>query len=185
MFTFEPTAIPAVKLLTPERFEDERGWFSETFSRRRLAGAGYPLDFVQDNCSWSAKAGTVRGLHFQISPFAQDKLVWVVSGRVLDVSVDLRRSSPSFGQYVAIELSAKNGRQVLIPVGFAHGFCTLEPETKIIYKVSSYYSADHDRGIAWSDPALGIPWPVAQDEAILSERDRQHPTLAELPPYFD
>jgi dTDP-4-dehydrorhamnose 3,5-epimerase len=176
----EETAIPDVKILTPKRFGDERGFFSETYNQDRFAQAGISIAFVQDNHSWSAKAGVVRGLHFQSPPFAQDKLVRVVRGRVLDVAVDIRRSSPTFGRHVAVELSSENWRQLLVPVGFAHGFCTLEPDCEVVYKVSGYYSAAHDHGLAWDDPALAIEWPVAADAAILTDKDRKHPKLAEL-----
>jgi dTDP-4-dehydrorhamnose 3,5-epimerase len=146
--------------------------------------AGIAIDFVQDNHSLSAAVGTVRGLHFQTAPFAQAKLIRVVRGRIFDVAVDIRRSSPTFGKHVAVELSAENWRQLLVPVGFAHGFCTLEPDCEIQYKVSAYYSAADDFGLAWDDPALGIPWPVRSEEAVLSDKDRRQPTLAELPAYF-
>jgi dTDP-4-dehydrorhamnose 3,5-epimerase len=185
MLEIELTAIPDVKILKPKRFDDGRGFFSEVYNRQRFEHAGFKLDFLQDNHSLSTKVGTIRGLHFQTPPFAQDKLVRVVRGRILDVAVDLRRSSPTFGQHVAVELSAENWRQLLVPVGFAHGFCTLEPDTEVLYKVTGYYSAAHDRGLAFDDPTLGIEWPVAGAEAILSEKDRNHPLLAELPAYFD
>jgi dTDP-4-dehydrorhamnose 3,5-epimerase len=185
MLEIEPTAIPDVKILTPKRFDDERGFFSEVYNRQRLEGAGLRLDFVQDNHSLSTKVGTIRGLHFQMPPLAQDKLVRVVRGRILDVAVDLRRSSPTFGQHVAVELSAENWRQLLVPVGFAHGFCTLEPDTEVLYKVTGCYSALHDRGLAFDDPVLGIEWPIGVDEAILSEKDHKHPLLAELPVCFE
>ncbi|HEX2136847.1 MAG TPA: dTDP-4-dehydrorhamnose 3,5-epimerase [Microvirga sp.] len=184
MLTIEPTDIPDVKIITPKRFGDERGFFSDVYNRQRLAEAGIVVEFVQDNHSWSARRGTVRGLHFQSHPFAQVKLVRVSRGRILDVAVDIRRSSPTYGRHVAVELSAENWRQLLVPVGFAHGFCTLEADTEVLYKVSSYYAPDHDHGIAWDDPGLGIRWPVAPGEATLSDKDRRHPTLAELPPYF-
>lgn len=184
MLTIEDTAIPAVKIITTRRFGDERGFFTETWNRRRFAEAGIDLDFVQDNHSLSGPAGTVRGLHFQSPPFAQDKLVRVVRGRILDVAVDIRRSSPTYGRHVAVELSAENGRQLLVPVGFAHGFCTLEPETEVVYKVTAYYAPEHDHGLAFDDPDLAIDWPVARAAAILSGKDRTHPRLAELPEYF-
>jgi dTDP-4-dehydrorhamnose 3,5-epimerase len=184
MLEIEPTAIPDVKILTPRRFDDGRGFFSEVYSRQRLEDAGFNLDFVQDNHSLSTKVGTIRGLHFQTPPFAQNKLVRVVRGRILDVVADLRRSSPTFGQHVAVELSAENWCQLLVPVGFAHGFCTLEPDTEVLYKVTGYYSAAHERGLAFDDPALEIKWPVARAEAVLSEKDQKNPRLAELPTYF-
>lgn len=185
MLEIESTAIPDVKILTPKRFDDGRGFFSEVYNRKRYEDAGVKLDFVQDNHSLSEQSGTIRGLHYQTAPFAQDKLVRVVRGRILDVAVDLRRSSPTFGQHVAIELSAENWRQLLVPIGFAHGFCTLEPDTEVLYKVTNYYSAAHDRGLAFDDPALGISWPVPADGAVLSDKDRKHPRLADLPTYFD
>lgn len=184
MLQIEATAIPGVRILTPRRLEDGRGFFCEVYSRRRFEEAGLHFDFVQDNHSFSAQPGTIRGLHFQIPPLAQDKLVRVGRGRILDVVVDLRRSSPTFGRHVAVELSAENGRQLLVPQGLAHGFCTLAPETEVLYKVTQAYSAEHDRGLAFDDPALAIAWPVPAGAAILSERDRHHPRLADLPLYF-
>lgn len=184
MLSIEETAIPAVKIITTRRFGDARGFFTETWNRKRFAEAGIDLDFVQDNHSLSGPAGTVRGLHFQSPPFAQDKLVRVVRGRILDVAVDIRRSSPTYGRHVAVELSAGNGRQLLVPVGFAHGFCTLEPDTEVLYKVSAYYAPEHDHGIAFDDPDLGIAWPVVPGAAVLSEKDRHHPRLAEAPECF-
>jgi dTDP-4-dehydrorhamnose 3,5-epimerase len=181
----EPTALPDVKIVTPKRFGDDRGFFSEVYNRKAFEAAGLAMEFVQDNHSWSAKAGTVRGLHFQSAPFAQDKLIRVVRGRILDVAVDLRRSSPTFGRHVAVELSAENWRQLLVPVGFAHGFCTLEPDCEVIYKVSGYYAAAHDLGLAWDDPELAIAWPVSPEEATLSDKDRRQPRLADLPAYFE
>lgn len=181
----ENTAIPEVKVITPRKFGDHRGFFSETYNRRAAAEAGVDLDFVQDNHSRSAEVGTVRGLHFQSPPFAQDKLVRVTRGRILDVAVDLRRSSPTYGRHVAVELSEANWRQLLVPAGFAHGFCTLEPDTEVLYKVTNYYSPEHDHGLAFDDPALGIAWPVDVARAILSDKDRRHPSLAECPHVFD
>jgi dTDP-4-dehydrorhamnose 3,5-epimerase len=140
---------------------------------------------VQDNQSFSAQQGTVRGLHYQLPPFAQAKLVRAVSGRLLDVAVDIRRSSPTFGQAVAVELSAAGGEQLFIPAGFAHGFCTLEPDTSLAYKVDAYYSAAHDRGIRWNDPALRIDWPVSEAEAMLSDKDRKQPFLSDVTDLFD
>jgi dTDP-4-dehydrorhamnose 3,5-epimerase len=178
------TSIPGVLLLRPHRAADERGFFSETFRRSWMEENGLPADWVQDNHSLSRQRGTVRGLHFQVPPRQQAKLVRVVAGSILDVVVDLRRASPAFGRHTAVELSAAGGFQVLVPAGCAHGFCTLEPDTEVLYKVSDYYSPEHDRGLRWDDPALGIPWPVTAATAVLSDRDRQHPTLAELPDYF-
>ncbi len=184
VLTVEPTTIPDVKVITPGRFGDHRGFFSETYNRQRFAEAGITVDFVQDNHSMSAAVGTVRGLHFQSAPFAQDKLIRVVRGRILDVAVDIRRSSPTYGKHVSVELSADNGRQLLVPIGFAHGFCTLEPDTEIQYKVSNYYSAADDHGLLWSDPVLAIAWPVKPEQATLSDKDRRQPILAELPDFF-
>jgi dTDP-4-dehydrorhamnose 3,5-epimerase len=172
-------AIPDVKLVTPRRFADPRGFFAETFSRRRFAEAGLIADFVQDNHSLSRPAGTVRGLHFQRPPFAQAKLVRVLRGAILDVAVDIRPSSPSYGRHVAAELSADNGAMILVPEGFAHGFCTLQPDTEVLYKVSRDYAPQHEGGILWNDPALDIAWPVDAADAILSDRDRAWPTLSE------
>jgi dTDP-4-dehydrorhamnose 3,5-epimerase len=177
-------AIPEVKVLRPKRHGDPRGFFSETYNKRTLGAAGIHLDFVQDNHSFSADAGTVRGLHFQTPPFAQDKLVRVVRGRILDVAVDLRRGSPTFGRHVTAQISADEWNQILVPVGFAHGIVTLDPDTEIIYKVTNYYSAVHDKGVRWNDPALEIKWPVAESDAILSEKDRNQPLLRELQTFF-
>lgn len=178
------TRIPDVKVLVPGKFGDHRGFFSETYNKRALAGIGIDLDFVQDNDTMSAEKGTVRGLHFQVEPFSQHKLVRVVRGAILDVAVDVRRGSPTFGQHVAVELSAETWNQILVPIGFAHGFCTLEPDSHIVYKVTNYYSPDHDRGLRWDDPALGIDWPVTPDAAVLSDRDRNWPKLSDLPSHF-
>lgn len=176
----ERLAIPEVLLIHPKKFGDDRGFFSETYSRQAWRQAGFETEFVQDNHSLSAKAGTVRALHFQVPPFAQDKLVRVVRGAILDVAVDLRRGSPTYGRHVSAEISAANWTQILVPGGFAHGFCTLEPDTEVIYKVSNPYSPDHDRGLMWNDPDLAIAWPVSAAEATLSDKDRRHPTLAQL-----
>lgn len=180
----EETAISAVKILTPKKFGDHRGFFSETYNSATFAKAGITLAFVQDNHSLSATVGTLRGLHFQSPPFAQDKLIRVARGRILDVAVDLRRSSPTYGRHVAVELSAENWRQLLVPVGFAHGFVTLEPDTEVLYKVTALYAAANDHGLAWDDPALGIDWPLPAGGPTLSDKDRRHPRLADLPAYF-
>jgi dTDP-4-dehydrorhamnose 3,5-epimerase len=176
--------IAEIKILKPVRHGDERGFFSEVFKESILREHGINVHFVQDNHSLSVKKWVVRGLHFQIPPFAQAKLLRVTSGSIFDVAVDIRWGSPSFGQCVAVVLSASEWNQIFIPEGFAHGFCTLEPNTEVIYKVSSYYSAEHDRGLLWNDPALGIAWPLAVSEALLSVKDRDHPVLADLPRYF-
>jgi dTDP-4-dehydrorhamnose 3,5-epimerase len=180
----EPTSIPEVKLLRMRRYRDERGFFSETYSQRALADAGIDSDFVQDNHSFSAASGVIRGLHFQIPPFAQAKLVRVVRGAIFDVAVDLRHRSPTYGRHVAQIIHADDWMQIFIPIGFAHGFCTLEPETEVLYKVNAYYSPAHDRGLRWDDAELGIAWPVGPHEAVLSEKDRCHPVLAALPMHF-
>jgi dTDP-4-dehydrorhamnose 3,5-epimerase len=181
----EAAAIPDVKVVTPQRLGDRRGFFSEVYNRRDFAAVGLDYEFVQDNHSLSGEAGTIRGLHFQRPPFAQVKLVRVVRGRILDVAVDIRRRSPTYGRHVAIELSAENWRQLLIPVGFLHGFCTLEPNVEVVYKVTNYYSAEHDGGVAWNDPDLAIAWPPLAARAILSQKDASQPRLSELPVYFD
>lgn len=178
------TPFPEVVVLVPSRYADERGFFSETYSRRTLAKAKILLDFVQDNHSYSAKSGTIRGLHFQIPPFAQDKLVHVARGAILDVIVDIRHGSPTFGKYVSLRLSANEWNQVLVPVGFAHGLCTLEPGTDVVYKATNYYSPAHDKGIRWNDPAIGIDWPVSSEKAIISPKDQALPFLGSVPRYF-
>ena len=180
-----PTTLDAVRVIEPKKFGDHRGFFSEVYSRKAFAAAGIELSFVQDNHSLSGPRGTVRGLHYQVAPLAQDKLVRVVRGAILDVAVDIRRSSPTFGRHVAVELSADNWKQLLVPVGFAHGFVTLTDHTEVIYKVSADYSPPHERGIQWNDPALGIDWRIAADAAVLSDRDRKHPPLAQQADLFD
>ena len=172
--------ISDVRVLTPKKHGDHRGFFSEVYNRKALAQAGIDIEFVQDNHSLSAEKGTVRGLHFQVPPFAQDKLVRVVRGSVFDVAVDLRKGSHTYGEHVSVVLSAEAWNQLLVPVGFAHGFMTLEADTEVVYKVSDYYAPDHDHGLLWSDPALGIRWPMAEEEAVLSDKDRVQPTLSEL-----
>ena len=180
----EATAIPAVKIVTPKKHGDARGFFSETYSKAAFDAAGLDFVFVQDNHSLSATAGTLRGLHFQAPPFAQAKLVRVARGRVLDVAVDIRRASPTFGRHVAIELSAENWRQALIPVGFAHAFITLEPDCEVLYKTTAPYSPAHDRGIAWDDPDIGVEWPIAPGGPTLSDKDRRWPRLKDAPDLF-
>ena len=177
--------VPGPVLVQPKRFGDHRGFFLETYSTRDFAALGVPDVFVQDNHSLSATVGTVRGMHFQLQPRAQAKLVRVLRGRILDIAVDLRRSSPHFGRHVAAELSAENAVQLFVPAGFAHGFCTLEPDTEVAYKVTDFYAPDCDRGLAWDDPDLALPWPVQPGEAQLSDKDRRQPRLAELPHCFD
>ena len=180
----EALAIPDVKLIRPKRFGDARGFFSEVYSRAALAAAGIGMEFVQDNHSRSAAVGTIRGLHFQTAPFGQDKLVRVTKGRILDVAVDLRHASPTYGKYVSAELSAENWTQILVPIGFAHGFCTLEPDTEVLYKVSNVYAPANDGGVMWNDPDLGIAWPVKAGNAVLSDKDMRLPRLRDLPLLF-
>ncbi len=180
----ERLAIPEVWTFTPRRFEDERGWFSETFNAATLAEALGGVTFVQDNQSLSRRRGTLRGMHFQIPPYAQDKLVRVLRGSALDVAVDLRRASPTYGRWVSALLSAENGVQIFVPKGFAHGFLTLEPDTEVLYKVSAYYSREHERGLSWSDPEIGVDWGLPDAEIVMADRDRQFPRLADLPAFF-
>jgi dTDP-4-dehydrorhamnose 3,5-epimerase len=180
----EKTRLAGVLVVVPARFEDSRGFFAETYSRTSFFEAGVTNQFVQDNHSLSRDRGTVRGLHFQVPPAAQTKLVRVLRGAICDVAVDLRRSSATYGQSVAVTLSAANGHQLLVPAGFAHGFCTLEPDTEVFYKVDAPYSREHERGVRWNDPACHIDWPVPHSEAVLIERDRLLPPLADLPHYF-
>jgi dTDP-4-dehydrorhamnose 3,5-epimerase len=177
-------SIEDVKLLQPVRHGDERGFFSEVYNRSTLAEFGIDLEFVQDNHSRSGPAGTVRGLHFQTPPHAQAKLLRVIKGRIFDVAVDLRRSSPTYRQHVSAELSAQNWTQILIPAGFAHGFCTLEPDTEVIYKVSTLYAPAHDGGIVWDDPDLGIKWPDIARQPTLSDKDAKLPRVRDLPALF-
>jgi dTDP-4-dehydrorhamnose 3,5-epimerase len=181
---FRQFSIPGPVAIMPIRHGDARGYFSELFRADRFAQAVGPVDLVQENQSLSAQAGTIRGLHFQIPPAAQGKLVRCVAGAIFDVAVDIRHDSPSFGQSVSAELTADNGHQLWVPAGFAHGFCTLVPDTVVAYKVSAYYSAEHDRGMAWDDPALAIAWPQIADAATLSAKDRVQPRLAEIAPFF-
>jgi dTDP-4-dehydrorhamnose 3,5-epimerase len=176
--------IPDVKMITPRVFGDSRGYFMETFSRSSFETAGIIEDWVQDNQSLSRPAGTVRGLHYQIPPFAQAKLVRVLAGRILDVVLDLRRQSLSFGKFATVELSADSFQQIYIPVGFAHGFCTLEPETVIAYKTSAIYAPQHERAVRWNDPSLGIPWPKGAG-SVLSPRDEAAPVLSAVTDLFD
>ena len=180
MMKADDLPIADVKVLAPKKHGDHRGFFSEVYNKRALAEAGIDIEFVQDNHSLSAEKGTVRGLHFQAPPFAQDKLVRVVRGSVFDVAVDLRKGSATYGEHVSVVLSAEAWNQLLVPIGFAHGFMTLEADTEVVYKVSGYYAPDHDHGLLWNDPALGIRWPIAEEEAVLSDKDRVQPRLSEL-----
>ncbi len=180
----ESLAIPEVKLVRPKKHGDARGFFSETYVKKDFVAAGIDVEFIQDNHSFSADVGTVRGLHFQTAPFAQDKLVRVTRGAVIDVAVDIRLGSPTFGKHVAVRLSAQEWNQLFVPKGFAHGFVTIEPDTEFLYKVSAPYAPEHDKGLLWNDPALGIDWGISSSAATLSARDKVHPTLADLPAYF-
>lgn len=174
------TAIPDVKLVELDRFGDDRGFFVETYDAKAFAALGITTRFVQDSFSLSKPKGTVRGLHYQLPPHAQAKLVRVPRGSVLDVALDLRAASPTFGRHVAVTLRAEDWRLLFIPEGFAHGFCTLEDDTEVAYKMSDHYVPDHYRGVAWDDPDLGIAWPVGAAEAVLSEKDRRHPRLRDI-----
>lgn len=174
------TKIPGVLLITTARFSDSRGFFSETWNARLLGERGINIDFVQDNQSLSSTVGTVRGLHFQSPPHAQDKLVRCGRGRLLDVAVDIRKGSPSYGEWVAVELSAENGKQLLVPKGFLHGFVTLEPDTEILYKCSDYYAPECDGAIRFDDPDIAINWGISPDQAVLSEKDAVAPLLKDF-----
>ena len=168
------------RIIVPKRHVDERGWFSETFHEKRLRDLSITCDFVQDNQSYSKRAGTLRGMHFQIPPAEQIKLVSVLRGRVLDVVVDVRRGSPTFGKHISIELSAESGRQLYVPVGFAHGFLTLEDDVTVMYKVSDFYAPACDGGIRWDDPDVGVRWPIKDSDITLSDKDKRLPLLKEF-----
>lgn len=172
--------IDGLCIATPSRHGDDRGFFAETYHQERYQSGGIRPVLVQDNHSRSRQKGTIRGLHFQKPPRAQAKLVSCVRGRILDVAVDIRTGSPSFGRHFSIELSPSNGRQLYVPAGFAHGFCTLEDETEILYKVSDYYAPECDAGLAFDDPDLAIEWPIFENGWVLSERDRRFPKLSDL-----
>lgn len=176
----EHTALPGVVILTPARHGDARGYFSESWNRERMAQAGLDYDFVQDNHSLSAAVGTVRGLHFQKPPHAQTKLVRCGQGALFDVAVDIRRGSPTFGQWTGVELTAQNGKQLLIPAGFLHGFSTRLPDTEIIYKCSDYYAPDCDAAVRYDDPGIGIDWNLGAVEPLLSAKDAAAPLLSDL-----
>lgn len=167
--------------IIPKKFGDDRGFFSETFQRQRFTDAGVTPDWMQDNQSYSAEKGVLRGLHFQVAPFAQDKLIRVLRGSIFDVAVDIRNGSPTYGKWVSCELSAAKFNQLLIPKGFAHGFLTLEPDVEVLYKVSAPYSPACDRGVRWDDPAIGIDWPLAPgQQPVLSGKDATAPHLADI-----
>jgi len=176
--------IPEVKIITPRKIGDERGFFSETYNKKHLAELGIEQELVQDNHVFSAKVNTVRGLHFQIPPYAQCKLIRVIQGAVLDVAVDIRKGSPYYGRYVSAVISETDWNQIFIPVGFAHGLITLEENTTVLYKVSSHFSPEHDKGLIWNDPDIGINWQVSLEKATLSEKDRHQPRFRDLPDYF-
>jgi len=179
MLETEQTGLPGVVILTPRRFEDHRGFFSESWNQARLAEAGINVDFAQDNHSFSRVAGTLRGLHFQAPPHAQDKLVRCGRGRLFDVAVDIRKGSPTFGKWVGVELSFENGRQLFVPKGFLHGFICREPDTEIIYKCSDVYAPECDGAVRWDDPDIGIDWGHNGDP-VLSEKDGVAPFLADF-----
>ncbi len=179
---FEPTRLPDVIRVVPPRFGDDRGYFSETYHRGKFLAGGIGVEFVQDNQSLSRPAGTLRGLHYQLAPRAQDKLIRCLAGRILDVAVDIRRSSPTFGEHVAVELTADGGEQLFVPKGFAHGFATLEADCVVAYKCSDVYSPDHERGLAWDDPDLAIDWRTLRP--TLSGKDEINPRLADQPDLF-
>ena len=176
--------MPVIRI-TPRRFADTRGWFSETYQRDRYRAAGIDAEFVQDNHSYSAPTGTLRGIHFQSPPFAQAKLVRCLRGRIWDVAVDLRRGSPTLGQWVAAELTADRGEQLFIPAGYGHAFLTLEPDTEVAYKVDALYAPEADGGIRWDDPDLGIGWPLNDAAPARSDKDQRLPLLKDFVSPFD
>lgn len=178
-----PLQLKDCYILEPDVYGDRRGYFMESYNKDILEKRGIKLNFVQDNQSLSAEPGVLRGLHYQLNPKAQTKLIRVLTGAIYDVIVDVRKSSPTFGQWVGVILSEHNHRQLLVPKGFAHGFCTLVPNTQVLYKVDEYYSPENDRGILWNDPALGIDWPTSRP--ILSDKDQRHPLLKDAELNFD
>jgi dTDP-4-dehydrorhamnose 3,5-epimerase len=180
------TEIADLKIIRSRYFDDERGYFSETFKAHVFAAAGLPSGFVQDNHSMSREIGTLRGMHWQTAPSAQSKLVRVLRGRVLDIVVDLRRGSPTFRRHLAVELSAENRLQLLVPRGFAHGFLTLEPASEVFYKVDAPYDSAAERGLHWADPDLALPWPDTPEVSVVSAKDQAWPRWLDLPtPYAD
>jgi dTDP-4-dehydrorhamnose 3,5-epimerase len=180
----ERLAIPEVLAVTPAKHGDERGFFSEVYRADALSDAGVDAHFVQDNHVFSSQRGVLRGLHFQLSPSEQGKLVRCTRGSILDVAVDIRAGSPTFGEHVSLELSGANWRQIWVPPGFAHGYVTLEPDCEVAYKVTNYYDPTTDRGLAWDDPALGIDWRLPANELTISAKDQQNPVLADFGPAF-
>ena len=182
---FIKTSMPEIVIVEPRVHGDSRGYFVEAFRKDKLEEfLGYKIDFTQDNESKSSY-GVLRGLHYQLPPFAQTKLVRAVSGKILDIAVDIRKGSPTFGKHIAVELSDENKRQLLIPRGFAHGFLTLEDDTVVSYKVDSYYSYEHDRGVAYDDPFIGINWKIEADKLLLSDKDKKQPKLIETNELFE
>lgn len=179
MMELIPLGLDGVFEIRPPKFGDARGFFSETYNAERFMAAGISLTFVQDNHSFSAAKGVLRGLHYQLPPRAQDKLVRVVRGAILDVAVDIRRSSSTFGKWVSLVVSADEWNQILVPKGFAHGFVTLEENTEVVYKVTDYYSPEHDRSIRFDDPDIGIKWPFSSSDVQLSDKDRNARAFAE------
>jgi dTDP-4-dehydrorhamnose 3,5-epimerase len=177
--------IPDIFAMVLAKRADHRGYFSETYRRESLAAEGVNQEFVQENHVYSAQRGVVRGLHFQIAPHPQGKLVRCVRGAILDIGVDIRKESPCYGRHVAVELSAANWKQLWLPPGFAHGYLTLEPDCEVIYKVTDYWAPECERGIAWDDPALGIDWRIPKTDVILTDKDRSNPPLAEVESSFD
>jgi dTDP-4-dehydrorhamnose 3,5-epimerase len=184
MVLFRPLAIPELIEIVPDRIVDQRGSFSQVWSRLMFAQQGIFADFVQDNHSFSAATGVLRGLHYQQPPFAQDKLVRVMQGSVFDVAVDIRLGSPNYGQWAGLHLSAAKWNQVYVPAGFAHGFVTLEPDCEVLYKVSAPYSPEHDRAIRYDDPEIGVDWPALSCDITLSDKDRAAPLLRDAEPAF-
>jgi len=179
----EHTKLDGVLVITPKRFGDSRGFFAETWNKAALAKQGLDIDFVQDNHSLSQHAGTVRGLHFQAPPHGQAKLVRCGRGRIFDVAVDVRKGSSTYGDWVGIELSAENGKQLFVPEGFLHGFMTLEPDSEIVYKCSDYYAPDHEGSVHWE--SCGIEWPLPSSQYLLSDKDASAQTLAEFKTPFE
>lgn len=181
----EQTPLPDLLILTPQRFGDNRGFFSESWNRNKFAKHGLEFDFVQDNHSLSEKTGTLRGLHYQTPPHAQDKLVRCGRGRLFDVAVDIRKGSPAYGRWFGVELSFDNGKQLLVPKGFLHGFISLEPDTEIVYKCTDFYAPECDAAIRWDDPSIGIDWPLGNSQPALSDKDINAPHLADIDSPFE
>ncbi len=180
-----PVGLDGVFLLRPRRHADDRGYFEEIFNQREFQSSfGRPIAFVQDNLVHTRAIGTVRGLHFQVAPAAQAKLVRVLSGVICDVVVDIRQGSSQYGQHVMVEIDAESGLQLFVPEGFAHGYCTLKPDTLVFYKVNAFFSPDHERSILWNDSSLAIPWPVGAEAVVLSDKDARSPLFSDLPAYF-